>query len=70
MALIACRAAGLESLERSSDSIQMYQGDKELFLASLSHIQRVAAQIVDVLIELSCSEPRGAIAADKEQVAC
>ena len=70
VAFIVCRSAGLESLERSSDYIQLYQGDKELFLASLNHIQRVAAQIVDGLIELSGSEPHGAIAADNEQVAC
>ena len=70
VAFVVCRSAGLESLERSSDYIQLYQGDKELFLASLNHIQRVAAQIVDGLIELSDSEPRGADTASAEQVIC
>jgi antirestriction protein ArdC len=70
VAFIVCQSAGLESLERSSDYIQLHQGDKELFLASLYHIQRVAAQIVDGLTELSCSEPHCAVTANKEEVAC
>ena len=71
VAFVVCRAAGLEGLERSSDYIQLYQGDKDLFLASLNHIQRVAAQIVDGLIELSASpEPDGAVALEGDRVAC
>lgn len=56
VAYVVCRAAGLDGLARSSDYIQLYQGDKELLLASLSHIQRVAAQIIDGLI--ADTEPR------------
>ena len=71
VAFIVCRAAGLESLERSSDYIQLYQGDKELFLASLNHIQRVAAQLVDGLIELADSPITDqAILRDEQGVAC
>ena len=71
VAFVVCRAEGLESLERSSDYIQLYQGDKELFLASLNHIQRVAGQIIDGLIELSDSpEPDGAVAVEEDQATC
>ena len=71
VAFVVCRAAGLESLERSSDYIQLYQGNKELFLASLSHIQRVATQIVDGLIELSdAAKPDRTIAHDEERGVC
>lgn len=50
VAFVVCRAAGLDGLARSSDYIQLYQGDKELLMHSLSHIQRVAAQIIDGLV--------------------
>jgi antirestriction protein ArdC len=50
VAYVVCRAAGLDGLARSSDYIQLYSGDKELLLASLSHIQRVASQIIDGLL--------------------
>lgn len=51
VAFVVCRAAGLDGLARSSDYIQLYQGDKEMLLASLAHIQRVAALIIDALTE-------------------
>lgn len=50
VAFIVCRATGLDGLERSSDYIQLYRGDKELLLASLAHIQRVASQIIDGIL--------------------
>ena len=53
VAFVVCRAAGLDGLARSSDYIQLYRGDKELLLHSLSHIQRVAAQIIDGLVAVS-----------------
>lgn len=53
VAFVVCRAAGLDGLARSSDYIQLYCGDKELLLHSLSHIQRVAAQIIDGLVAAS-----------------
>jgi len=49
VAFVVCRAAGLDGLARSSDYIQLYQGDKQMLVHSLSHIQRVAAQIIDGL---------------------
>ena len=42
-------AVGLQGLTRSADYIQLYAGDKELLLASLDHIQRVAALIIEDL---------------------
>ena len=47
---VVSRAAGLEGLARSNDYIQLYAGDKQLLLASLSHIQRVASDIITALL--------------------
>ena len=49
VAYVVARAAGLDGLARSSDYIQLYKGDKELLLASLNHIQRVASEIIGAL---------------------
>lgn len=62
VAFVVCRAAGLDGLTRSSDYIQLYRGDKELLLQSLSHIQRVAAQIIDGLV--AATNESLAVAAD------
>ena len=53
VAFVVTRAAGLDGLVRSSDYIQLYGGDKELFLASLSHIQRVASDLIGSLLAKS-----------------
>ena len=55
VAFVVTRAAGLDSLVRSSDYIQLYGGDKELFLASLSHIQRVASDLIGALLARSAA---------------
>lgn len=47
---VVSKAAGLEGLARSNDYIQLYAGDKQLLLASLSHIQRVASEIIAALM--------------------
>ena len=49
VAYVVASAAGLDGLARSSDYIQLYAGDKELLLASLNHIQRVASEIIGAL---------------------
>ena len=49
VAFVVSNAVGLEGLTRSSDYIQLYSGDKEMLLASLDHIQRVAAEIIEDL---------------------
>ncbi|MBA3481994.1 MAG: DUF1738 domain-containing protein [Pirellulales bacterium] len=46
---VVSKAAGLDGLAHSSDYIQLYAGDKQLLLASLSHIQRVASDIIAAL---------------------
>jgi antirestriction protein ArdC len=62
VAFVVCRAAGLDGLARSSDYIQLYRGDKELLLHSLSHIQRAAAQIIDGLAAATIeSHPAAAV---------
>lgn len=49
VAFVVSKAAGLNAATRSSDYIQLYSGDKEMLIASLDHIQRVAAEIIDEL---------------------
>ncbi|MDX1963908.1 MAG: ArdC family protein [Pirellulales bacterium] len=53
VAFVVAKAAGLDGLARSSDYIQLYSGDKEMLLASLAHIQRVAAKIIDELVAVN-----------------
>ena len=55
VAFVVTTAAGLDGLVRSSDYIQLYGGDKELFLASLSHIQRVASDLIGALLARSAA---------------
>ena len=56
VAFIVSRAAGLEGTTRSADYIQLYSGDKELLMASLDHIQKVAADIIEQLAKAPASE--------------
>lgn len=49
VAFVVSNAAGLDGVRRSADYIQLYNGDKELLLQSLDHIQRVSADIIDSL---------------------
>lgn len=49
VAYVVSRAAGLDGIRHSADYIQLYSGDKELLLASLDHIQQVAAEIIESL---------------------
>ena len=49
VAFVVTRAVGLDGLNRSSDYIQLYGGDKEMFVASLAHIQRVAADLIGAM---------------------
>lgn len=49
VAYVVSNAVGLKGLTRSADYIQLYSGDKDMLLASLDHIQRVAAEIIEAL---------------------
>lgn len=57
VAFIVSRAVGLTGIARSSDYIQLYSGDKELLLASLDHIQKVAADVIDQLEKSAAAQP-------------
>jgi antirestriction protein ArdC len=49
VAFVVSRAAGLDSIRHSADYIQLYTGDKEMLVASLDHIQKVASSIIEEL---------------------
>ena len=49
VAHVVCRAIGIDSTTRSSDYIQLYHGDTEVFTASLDAIQKAAAQILEAI---------------------
>lgn len=51
VAFVVCRASGIDSGERSRDYIQLYNGDKDVLLESLEHIQRVSTAILSALEE-------------------
>ena len=49
VAFVVCTAIGLEPSTRSSDYIQLYQGDAETLAAALDNIQKTANQIAEGL---------------------
>jgi antirestriction protein ArdC len=49
VSFVVSKALGLDGLTRSADYIQLYSGDKEMLLASLDHIQTVAADVIEQL---------------------
>ncbi len=49
VAFVVSQASGIECNTRSSDYIQLYNGDKDVLLESLEHIQRAASHILDRL---------------------
>lgn len=51
VAFVVCRASGIDSGERSRDYIQLYNGNKDLLLESLEHIQKVSTAILSALEE-------------------
>lgn len=53
VAFVVSRAAGLDSIRHSADYIQLYTGDKEMLVASLDHIQRVSADIIEAVESVS-----------------
>lgn len=58
VAFVVSRAVGLDGISRSADYIQLYSGDKEMLIASLDHIQRVSADIIDALETFSADTAR------------
>lgn len=53
VAFVVCNAFGLDCSTRSSDYIQLYQGDQETLVGSLERIQRTATKIIGALQESS-----------------
>ena len=49
MAYVVCRAMGLETTTRSSDYIQLHQGDVATLSDSLDCIQKTAASLIERL---------------------
>jgi hypothetical protein len=47
VAHVVCRALGLNTLNRSADYIQLYNGDTDVLVKSMDHIQKTAARILD-----------------------
>lgn len=49
VAYVVCQAVGLDCSTRSSDYIQLYNGDTETLAKSLEHIQRASTRILSAL---------------------
>lgn len=49
VAFVVCNAFGLDCSTRSSDYIQLYQGDKATLIGSLERIQRTGAKVISAL---------------------
>ncbi len=51
VAAVVSSAIGLDAIRSAADYIQLYQGDAEALVASMSRIQQTAAMIIDHLME-------------------
>jgi len=47
VAAVVCQALGLESIEHCADYIQLYNGDSDVLVKSMDHIQKTAAKILE-----------------------
>lgn len=56
VAFVVSRAVGLDAIQHATDYIQLYSGDKEMLMASLDHIQHVAAMIITSLASQDSDE--------------
>jgi antirestriction protein ArdC len=59
VAFVVCNAFGLDCSTRSSDYIQLYQGDEKTLSNSLERIQRTATKIIGILQQRSKTEQEG-----------
>ncbi|MGB2678047.1 MAG: ArdC family protein [Candidatus Acidiferrum sp.] len=57
VAFVVCHSIGLQTGSASQDYIQLYEGDAKLLTASLEHIQKTAAQILDAIGAEGTSAP-------------
>lgn len=51
VSFVVCQAIGLDCSTRSSDYIQLYQGDAETLSESLDAIQKTAASIIEAVTD-------------------
>jgi antirestriction protein ArdC len=51
VAFVVCHGVGLDTNSASGDYIQLYNGDKETLMESLERIRRMAAEILEVVME-------------------
>lgn len=63
VAFVVCRASGIECNTRSSDYIQLYNGDTDVLMESLEHIQRAASNILCDLEGISAKSSKGVLCA-------
>jgi antirestriction protein ArdC len=69
VAFVVCRASGIDSTERSRDYIRLYNGDRELLMDSLEHIQKVSTAILSALEDLPTQHSPPAVdSADAKRV--
>ena len=47
VAHVVCQALGLDTLDHCADYIQLYNGNSEVLVKSMDHIQKTAAQILE-----------------------
>jgi hypothetical protein len=59
VALVVCRAIGLNSNSSTSDYIQLYDGDKKTLIESLERIQQTAGKIIRGVMPHERENPAG-----------
>lgn len=69
VAFVVCRTSGIDSGDRSRDYIQLYNGDKDVLMDSLEHIQRVSTAILSALEEGSVDAPTRSTPVDEPRLA-
>jgi len=56
VACVVCEAVGLDATASSNDYIQLYQGNRDMLMASLERIQKIAAEIIEGVMNSSVEE--------------
>lgn len=63
VAYVVCRSFGLDCSTRSSDYIQMYDGNEGTLTASLERIQKTAARMIESLSRTSAIQSEESLVA-------
>ena len=63
VAYVVCRSFGLDCSTRSSDYIQMYDGNEGTLTASLERIQKTAAKMIESLTHHSAMQTEESLVA-------